>query len=246
MKGNKYLLISVILGFILGWALGFLRIPLLEENYSFWVGLISCLALISFIVVALFIWNKNKLLNNLIGKSSTSSGVGTMNKTYITIWAFISLFIVLGGTLSGILIYKQNQVFKTHTQFLNEKIEEQAISMKAIKNNNLVLRMRIFLDDIDLELKSNSKDSLSDETITKIADFTKCDLLGANLMKVNFSNTNLTEANLERVNIELEWLEKLDKWQIIGEKDIKSLYRVRPDKSRPNKLAKFRLEKVQQ
>ncbi len=170
MKRKRSLLAGVVFGLITGWALGFLRLPFLEQNYSFLIGFVACLSVVLCIVLLLFLWNKNILINSLIGKGANLSDTVTINKTYTTIWVLITVFILLGGTISSILIYRQNELFDSRTQNLNQKISEQTDLVETLKNNNQVLLMAVFLDRVEDELNENEMDTLSAETIFRIAE----------------------------------------------------------------------------
>ncbi len=67
MKGRKrFLLAGIVLGAAMGWAMGYLRLPHLEKNSSFWVGFLASLALVSFLLSMVYLWNKNSLLTRLL------------------------------------------------------------------------------------------------------------------------------------------------------------------------------------
>src|ERR1043165_4629337 len=101
MKATRNLLIGVILGAVLGWALGFLRFPYVEKNSSFLVGFISCLALIALGLIFIFIWNKHLLLLRLMAKDSGIQNSSKTIRNYTIIWIIIPAFIVFGGLISS-------------------------------------------------------------------------------------------------------------------------------------------------
>jgi len=164
MKGKGNILFSMVLGIMIGWALGFLRLPYIERNDSFWVGMLAGIGVMALLLFFLFVWNKNKW-NRLIGKGET----GTTTSSF---WMLCSAFILLGGLLGGFFIFKQNKSLKIQANDLNEKMEEQSASLQTIKNNNQVLLMNGFLQNVEDELKANEMGSLSEGTITKIVDLT--------------------------------------------------------------------------
>ena len=166
MKEKRNLLIGIALGIIMGWVLGFLRLPFLEKNYSFSVGFMACLALILLIISLLFVWNKNALLLRLIGKNSDPTDSKTPSKTYTAIWTVCSIFLILGGLM---LLDRQKDLFEAQTKQLDEKINAQTDLIKSVRNNHLALLISGFLDKIEAELNSNDSDTLSAATIRKIA-----------------------------------------------------------------------------
>lgn len=169
MKGKRNLLIGIVLGVLMGWALGFLRLPFITKNYSFLIGFGACLALMAFLLALLFVWNKNSLLVRMIGKNPSSSSSKPVANTYASIWILVSLFIVLGGAVSSFMIYQQNELFKAQTQNQNQRITEQSELIESIRKGNQVLLMSNILDKVDDELKNEPNGLLSDATIARIA-----------------------------------------------------------------------------
>lgn len=166
MKGKRIFLIGIALGALMGWALGFLRLPLVEKSNSFWVGFLACLAAVSFLVSVLYVWNKNNLLLRLIGKNTSDR---TAPRTYRGIWIVVSLFVILGGAVSSYLIYRQNEQIQAQIQAQNQRSQEQSKMIESFKRSNLVHLMGNVLDRVDEELKENPERILSDATIARIA-----------------------------------------------------------------------------
>ncbi len=83
MKGIKYLLIGLVLGLVIGWAMGFLRLPYLEKNYSFLFGSIAALALVSLVLLLLRSWNRNLLLDFIGKKNRLEDAKNRRTHTYI-------------------------------------------------------------------------------------------------------------------------------------------------------------------
>ena len=67
MKGKNGLLIGLVFGIMIGWALGFLRLPYIEKNFSFLLGFIAALVFVSLLLLLLATWNRNFLFG-LMGK----------------------------------------------------------------------------------------------------------------------------------------------------------------------------------
>ncbi len=170
MKAKKNLLIGVTLGAMLGWPLGFLRLPYIEKNLSFMVGFISCFVLSALVLILVFVWNKHSILIRLIGKDSTSQNSNKATQTYKLIWILVSAFIVFGGLISSFLIHKQNELFETKTHFQNERIREQSELIVSVRKSNMIILMNDILKKVDDELKNNSTGTLSDNTIASIVE----------------------------------------------------------------------------
>ena len=169
MKGIKNLLVGFTLGILIGWALGFLRLPFIEKNFSFLIGFIACLALGLLALVLIYVWNKNALILKLLGKYSSTKNSVNATKTYTMVWILVAFFIVLGGVANILIIFKQNKFFKTQTQIQNKKITEQSELIVSISKSNQVFLMSNILDKVDDELKNNPNGKMSDATIARIA-----------------------------------------------------------------------------
>jgi len=169
VKAKRNLLVGLILGALIGWALGFLRLPYIEKNFSFLLGFIACLALVSLGLILLFVWKKNSLLIRLIGKDSTTQDSNNATWTYTFIWILISVFIVLGGLASSLLIVNQNELGRAQTQQRNQRIAQQSELIEAVRKSSSALLIGNVIDKVDIELRNNPKGTLSDETIAKIA-----------------------------------------------------------------------------
>lgn len=170
MKGFWKFLLGTLLGAALGWGLGFLRIPMVDKDNAFWVGLMVGLAGVLFILAVLFIWNKNALLLRLIGKGAgDSSGASKATRSYTMIWMLVAGFIVVGGCVSSWMIYQQNQLFETQVQSQDKRIWQQSELIESIRKSSQVVLMGNVLDRVDEELEKNPQGPLSDATIARVA-----------------------------------------------------------------------------
>lgn len=165
MKGKRYLLIGVVFGMVMGWALGFLRLPHLEKNVSFLLGFIAALAFVSLVLILLTVWNRH-FLPGLTGKK-TVTGDSKSTRTHTFLWIILVGVFVLGSVVSGITVYRQHESFKLQIQNQDKKMQEMA-AVVASANNREPL-MRSILDDVGEELKRNPGRTLRDTTIARIA-----------------------------------------------------------------------------
>jgi uncharacterized protein YjbI with pentapeptide repeats len=168
MKQRRNLLIGVFLGALIGWALGFLRLPYLEKNHSFWLGMVTGLALVSLALLMLFVWNKNVFLLRLMGRELSESRSGGVIRHYTILWVLVAAFIFLGGLVSSVLIFRQSQSFAVLTQNQNQKILQQSELIESNRKSSLVFLMNNLFDKVDEELKNNPAKTLSPETIARI------------------------------------------------------------------------------
>ncbi len=168
MKGFWKILIGFLLGMALGWGLGFLRIPLIQQNDSFWVGAVACLAFVLFIIGLLYVWNKNALLMRMIGKSATTHDTAQAQRSYTIVWILVASFIVVGGSVSSWMVYQQNQLLQNQTQSQDQRIWQQSELIESIRKSSQVILMGNVLDNVDDELEKNPQGPLSDATIARV------------------------------------------------------------------------------
>lgn len=154
MKGRAYLIIGVFIGSVCGWALGFLRLPLIEKNHSFLVGLLAGICLASLILV----------VKSSFGRKTA----GTASITKRAWIGGIAIFLVSGGLLVTALIDRENDEFFVQLmQRKGEFVQEQAL-IKAKQQANLGLVMESLFAQVQEEITiQNGK--LSSETIGEIA-----------------------------------------------------------------------------
>jgi len=164
MKGKKHILIGLFFGLLIGWALGFLRLPQLEKNDSFWLGFVAALAFVSLVLVLLAAWNRD-VLRGLMGKKTA---VGVSKSTHTFIWIILLGMLVLGGVVGGRTIYRQSESFKLQIQEQDQRILEMATMMDSVKRNDLKPLIGIVLEDVGAELKRNPGRTLSESTIARI------------------------------------------------------------------------------
>ncbi len=167
MKGKRYLLIGFVFGLVIGWALGFLRLPHVEKNCSFLVGFIAALALTSLALI-LFNARNNIFLSGLMGKKTVTGGSRSTRYPYTFIWITLVGVLLLGGFMSGFAVYRRIGSFKLQIHNQDRQLQEMAALVELVKKQNLEPLMRSLLDDVGEELKRGN--TLSDTTIARIAD----------------------------------------------------------------------------
>ncbi len=169
MKGKRNFLIGLILGVLVSWSIVFFSLPFIIKNFSFLLGFIACLILVSISLVLLLVWDKKSLLFGLYRKKSPMKDADKVNRIYGLIRILVFIFIVLGSLVSGFVIFKQNDLFNTQVQFHDKELKHQAELLESIRNGGLIHLMSNILDKIDNELKDNPNRILSDETIARVA-----------------------------------------------------------------------------
>jgi uncharacterized protein YjbI with pentapeptide repeats len=163
MQGKKYLLIGWVFGVIIGWVLGFLRLPYIEKNYSFLLGFIAALVFVSLLLLLLAARNKD-FLHGLIGKK-TAISTSHRTRTHTIVWTILVGIVVLGG----VVVYNSNQSLHLQIQAQKKKIHDIAALAGAVQKNDLKPLLSSLLEDIDEELKRSPRRTLSDTTFDRIA-----------------------------------------------------------------------------
>lgn len=166
MKEKRIFLIGVILSGILGWTLGFLRLPYLEKNYSFFLGFAACLSIISLGVLIIKIWKKNLLLAS---QSDANSASSKFSRTHTSLWFLVAMVIVGGSLGSGYLFFKQNKYAKNQLLHLDQQTANQLELMASTRKSNALILMNNLYDKINEELKNSPDRKLSTPTIERIA-----------------------------------------------------------------------------
>lgn len=169
MKTKRNLLIGILLGALIGWTLGFLRLPYLEKNASFLMGFLACFAVVSLAILLIFAWNKKPFLLRLIGENSSGNNSHSTPNKYAFIGNWVAAFVVAGALVSSVLISWENRQLSTNVQTQDATISQQAEVIASLRSNNLVPLMGTLLEEVKEELKNNSERILSDEIILKIA-----------------------------------------------------------------------------
>ena len=163
MKKKGYLLTGLVFGIVVGWALGFLRLPYLEKNFSFLLGFVAALACVSLVLLLLNVWN-----SRLIGKK-TVDGPSNNTSLYTYLWTILAGVLLLGGIVSGFAIYRRIESLKLQIQKQDKDLQKMAVLVEFVKKQNLEPLMRNLLDDVGKELKRKPGSTLHDTTIARIA-----------------------------------------------------------------------------
>lgn len=162
MKGKKQLLIGLIFGVVIGWMLGFLRLPYIEKNYSFLLGFIAALVFIALSLLLLTAWDGDFLHGIISKKTANRSANSTRTYTYIRI--IMVGILVLGG----VLVYNRNKSFQLKIQDQQNELQELKVLATSVQKNDLKPLLTSLLEDISKELNQNPQRTLSDATLNRI------------------------------------------------------------------------------
>lgn len=142
----------MIFGIVIGWAMGFLRLPYLEKNYSFLLGFVTALAFISLV---LLLWRaRNRELLSRLTSKKTANGYSKDIRTQTFIWIVLLGVLVLGGGMLGGTIYRRNEAYKVQIQNRDRQLQEMAALVETLKKNDLKPLMNSLLGELEAELKN--------------------------------------------------------------------------------------------
>ena len=142
-------LIHILLLFLcmlLGWVLGYIKVPYIELDDTFWIGIIGCLGIMGFIISLFRIWNVQKAINP--DETPQSSLNVSMFKSLIN-YKFLVAIIIIGLISACLIAYY-------HTKQLNEELKMTQVALEDFKSNTNVEQQRI-----NISLKSMNNDSLT-------------------------------------------------------------------------------------
>ena len=154
MNRKAYVLILIFLAAIFGWGLGYIRLPYIEKEYSFGVGVLTTLAIISLTTLLTYLLKTKKSISS----SKSSKKLFWLILTCVTTGAIC------------IFLYQKNytQLNKIETQ--SNLIVAQSETITALEQGNLMALVATVLAAADTELAQSSNRSLSQAVIDRIAD----------------------------------------------------------------------------
>ncbi|HNM24269.1 MAG TPA: pentapeptide repeat-containing protein [Saprospiraceae bacterium] len=156
MKRKTHILLVLIFGVVIGWALGFLRLPHLANNCSFWVGFFTALTSTSLVLLLIYIWN--------------SSLFGIKSCAHIFYKRVLVIVFIIGIIVIFLFIYNKFNKFIFQSQYQTKKIQEMSMLLESMtKQSNLAPLMKGILNDVWKELRHSPGRALGDTTIARIA-----------------------------------------------------------------------------
>lgn len=170
MKGKRGILVGLALGVIIGYALGFLRLPFIGYKDSFWLGLVVGIVICFFILLIIFTWNKKGISLNLNYSNSLPSGhnLGFQNHRVIRGIAFTFLTVV--SIASSFIFYKQHKLIDAKTNDQSKYVQEHTQLIESVLKSSRKFIMSELLNKINKELEQHPERKLSNETITELSE----------------------------------------------------------------------------
>ena len=144
-------LIHILLLFLcmlLGWVVGYMKMPYIDRNGMFWIGVVGCLGFIGFIISLFRIWKVNKNTNP--AQTAHSSLNGSLIKSLIKLNFLVSIIII---ALICACLFSYN-----HNRHLNKELQLTQAALEDLKSNINTEQQRInisLLSDLINDLDSN-------------------------------------------------------------------------------------------
>jgi uncharacterized protein YjbI with pentapeptide repeats len=155
-----YRLIALVLCIGLGWAMGYIRLPYIEKDHSFWIGLLGSLGFIS---LAILLYS---MFKSSAGIKNPSRLFSTRRSSVIRTFSVLAVFCVL---VWSVFIFYQNKVYKRQIETQNETLKKQAQSLDSVSQGSLMTRMNKVLERVEEEADQNEDNTLSEKSIAEIA-----------------------------------------------------------------------------
>ena len=154
MNRKAYVLILIFLAAIFGWGLGYIRLPYIEKEYSFGVGVLTTLAIISLTTLLTYLLKTKKSISS----SKSSKKLFWLILTCVTTGAIC------------IFLYQKNYTQQNKIETQSNLIVAQSETITALEQGNLMALVATVLAAADTELAQSSNRSLSQAIIDRIAD----------------------------------------------------------------------------
>ncbi len=155
---------------LMGLAIAMFCLPFIQLKGSFLKGVIACMVAITFASLALFIWNPQAPLFRWAARHTGSEDSGPKGKTSSFPRRFIAVFFLTVGLIFSFLLYRHNELLKTFMAQQKIQVAKQEELIESARKSGLGQLMGHVLDKMDDELKASPTRTLSDKTITRIAD----------------------------------------------------------------------------
>jgi len=129
---------------LLGWVLGYMKMPYIDRNDAFWIGVVGCLGLIGFMISIFRIWKVNKDTNTV--ETEHSSLIKSLTNPN-----FLVSIIIIALICACLFSYN-------HNRQINEELKQTQAALEDLKSNTNTEQQRInisLLSDLINDLDSN-------------------------------------------------------------------------------------------
>lgn len=153
MKKGAYLAGGLIIGLLLGWVGGYLRLPLIPQAAGFWVGLLAGITLLSLILV--------------IGRMR--KGPSAAKNQASRLLPYLIIFAVAGGLLGAWLIQQERRSLQSENQLSLHQLSLDSLMLHRQVQMQQAQLMMDFLEEVRFELDKSAGTALEEEFIDRLA-----------------------------------------------------------------------------
>ncbi len=162
MKGRRIFFAGLVLSAIAGWAMGYLRLPYLEKDDSFWLGFVAALAAGSLALLLAGAW-KGRLWTVPGGRTAENP------PRRRRIVRLLTGIVLVGGLLGGLYLYRGYEAMRQQLRQQEQTIRQLADLAESVKRKSeLAPLMQNVLNDVWQALQRNPGRTLSDTAIARI------------------------------------------------------------------------------
>lgn len=151
MKGILKFLIGLAVGGALGWAAGFLRLPMIEDANAFWVGFLACLVAVAGLVSLAFVVNNRRVIACLLARRDRSQ-VGRSPQAFVVVSVLLALLVGLAGSLGAWRLYQGNAELQSFLAKKDQKIAQQREMLTSARRSEQGTLLTNLLNRLDTAL----------------------------------------------------------------------------------------------
>lgn len=166
MKRQGLIVIGLLLSGLIGWFLGYLRLPFVPNNYAFGLGFLACMAAGAFVWVLLFLWNKSVRIFQALDQGTHTAET---KKSFQTLWLAVAGIIVIGSLASSLMFSRQYLFSESQFKAQDKKIAQQLAYSQATRSTNATVLINSLLNSLETELAQDPDRRLSQRMIDRIA-----------------------------------------------------------------------------
>ncbi|MGB5024278.1 MAG: pentapeptide repeat-containing protein [Saprospiraceae bacterium] len=159
-------LILLFISMLIGWVFGYIKVPYIEINNSFWIDFAGCIGIIALVISLYWIWNHNKSANNF--ESVFNLGSNPIKQKFFKFTVLISF--VCAVLFSCFLFsYLFNKNLYENLNLAKEELKEfrNSINLEQQKNNiSLILEL---IHKLDSTKENSLNTSEMDDMVERIA-----------------------------------------------------------------------------
>jgi uncharacterized protein YjbI with pentapeptide repeats len=168
MRSKRNFFFGMLFGIFITAAIAMFFLPSIQSNGSFTRGFIACLFAFLFGHIAIFIWNPQGAFFR--SKKVESDQFSVANRVSSFPRRFFAICILLLGLVSCFFLYRSNEWIKEFGLQQKQQAYRQEELIESMRKSGLGQVMADVLEKMDEEVNRSQTRTLSDVTITRIAD----------------------------------------------------------------------------